>query len=329
MNQSFAGFFMPLPSPKTWAASSLSGTCNPVEVYTCATFVAEFERAAKGSDPRPIAVQWKNTSSRVNEGSFSMDLGLKEKVAVVTGSSRGIGRGIALGLALEGCRIVLCARNQVDLMKAEEAVRARNVETLALPLDITKPGSELQLVESTLRKFGRIDILVNNAGGNRRGRFEATTDVDWKEIIDLNLLSHVRISRAVVPHMRKQGEGIILFMASIFGRESGGPNLSIYNTTKSGIISLAKIMAVELAPHGIRVNSVAPGSIRFPGGSWDGRARENPEAIASFVERELPLGRFGTVEEVADVVVFLASKRAGLITGACISVDGCQSHCLI
>jgi 3-oxoacyl-[acyl-carrier protein] reductase len=258
-----------------------------------------------------------------------MDLGLKEKVAVVTGSSRGIGRGIALGLALEGCRIVLCARNQVDLMKAEEAVRARNVETLALPLDITKPGSELQLVESTLRKFGRIDILVNNAGGNRRGRFEATTDVDWKEIIDLNLLSHVRISRAVVPHMRKQGEGVILFMASVFGRESGGPNLSIYNTTKSGIISLAKIMAVELAPHGIRVNSVAPGSIRFPGGSWDGRAREDPEAIAGFVERELPLGRFGTVEEVADVVVFLASKRAGLITGACISVDGCQSHCLI
>jgi 3-oxoacyl-[acyl-carrier protein] reductase len=115
----------------------------------------------------------------------------------------------------------------------------------------------------------------------------------------------------------------------VFGRESGGENLSIYNTTKSALISLAKIMAVELAPDQIRVNSIAPGSIRFPGGSWDRRCQEDPEGMKAFVAREMPLGRFGTVEEVANVVVFLASERASLVTGACLNVDGCQSRSLI
>ena len=166
-------------------------------------------------------------------------------------------------------------------------------------------------------------------GGNRRVAFAESSDRDWQEILEVNFHSHVRVSRAVVPHLRQRPAGVILFIASIFGREAGGPGLSIYNTTKSALISLAKIMALELAPEGIRVNSIAPGSIRFPGGSWDRRCREDPEGMAEFIRANLPLGRFGTAEELADVVAFLASPRASLVTGACLNIDGGQSHSLI
>jgi 3-oxoacyl-[acyl-carrier protein] reductase len=142
-------------------------------------------------------------------------------------------------------------------------------------------------------------------------------------------MSHVRASRAAVPAMKEAGGGVILFVTSIFGREAGGKGLALYNTTKSALISVAKIMALELAADGIRVNSIAPGSIRHPGGSWDRRCLEDPEGMAKFVETNLPIGRFGTAEEVADVVAFLASDRASLVTGACLNVDGGQSRSLI
>jgi 3-oxoacyl-[acyl-carrier protein] reductase len=258
-----------------------------------------------------------------------MDLQLKGKTAVVTGGSRGIGRGIAMALATEGCHVAIVARGVEDLEDTATAVRLKGIQALPIPLDITQPESGLQIVDRTMAAFGRIDILVNNAGGNRKGSFELLTDEDWDAILGINLLSHVRISRASIPHMKERGGGVILFISSIFGRESWGPQYALYNTSKSGIISLAKIMAAELAPFNIRVNSIAPGSIRFPGGSWDRRCKEDPTGMAEFVKRNLPFGRFGTVEEIADVTVFLSSERASLISGACINVDGCQSHSLI
>lgn len=258
-----------------------------------------------------------------------MDLELRGKVALVTGASRGIGKGTALGLAEEGCHVAICARTPEPLQAAAEELHAKNVQVLALPQDVTNATHTERIVQQCIAKFGRIDILVNNVGGNRRGPFEATSDADWETILNVNLTAHIRMSRAVLSQMRRQGGGVILFISSIFGRESGGANLSIYNTTKSALISLAKIMAVELAPDNIRVNSVAPGSIRFPGGSWDKRCLDDPEGMKAFVARELPLGRFGSVEEVANVVVFLASERASLVTGACINVDGGQSRSLI
>lgn len=258
-----------------------------------------------------------------------MELGLTGKIAVITGGSRGIGKGIARGLAAEGCRIVVVARGRDALEETVKEIRESGAEILGLSFDITLKQDVFQLRDKVLEKFGRIDILINNAGGNRRNLFENTTDQDWQDIIDLNLLSHIQVSRIFISQMKKQGSGSIIFISSIFGRESGGEGLSIYNSTKSALISVAKIMASELAPAGIRVNSIAPGSIRFPGGSWDRRCLEDPEGMAEFIKRELPIGRFGSVEEVANVVSFLSSERASLITGACLNVDGGQSRSLI
>lgn len=259
----------------------------------------------------------------------NMDLDLNKKVAVITGSSRGIGKGIALMMAQEGCRVVICGRTKSDIDKTSREIQNLHSEVLALVTDVTKPEFIDTLVKETIARFGRIDVLVNNIGGNRRNLFEYTTDQDWQDILDMNLMAHIRMSRQVVPLMKNQGSGSIIFISSIFGRELGGPTLSIYNTTKSALISLAKVMSAELAPYGVRVNTIAPGSIRFPGGSWDKRCIEEPEKMTEFIEANLPLGRFGRVEEVASVACFLASEKASLVTGTCINVDGGQSRSLI
>lgn len=256
-----------------------------------------------------------------------MDLGLKDKVAVVTGSSRGIGRSIALGLADEGCKLVICARGEETLQETAQDIREKGVDVVAVVADVTKIEGAEKVVEQAIESFQGIDVLVNNVGGSLWKPFVENTDEDWQAIIDLNLLAAVRVTRRVVPLMERRGSGSIILIASIWGRELGGP--SSYNATKAAAIGLSKNLAKELASKGIRVNTVAPGSILFPGGGWDQRQKADPEGIATFVKQEMPLGRFGKPEEVADLVVFLASERASLITGTCINVDGCQSRSLI
>jgi len=256
-----------------------------------------------------------------------MDLGLKNKIAIVTGSSRGIGRSIAMGLADEGCNLVICARGEEALQETARTIREKGVEVVAVAADVVKKEGAEMVVHQALSSFQRIDALVNNVGGSLWKSFTEHTDEDWQAIIDLNLFAAIRMSRLVVPGMEKQRSGSITMISSIWGRELGGP--SSYNATKAAAIGLAKNLAKELAPNGIRVNTVAPGSILFPGGGWDRRQKEDPEGMAAFVKQAMPLGRFGRPEEVADLVVFLASDRASLITGACINADGCQGHSLI
>lgn len=259
-----------------------------------------------------------------------MDLALEHKVAIVTGASRGLGRGMAERLLAEGCRVVACARTESELAAAVRDMDSQAPGRVhAVVADVTHPASAKLLIAQAQERFGGLDIVVNNAGGNRRKPFIATTDEDWNDLYQLNVVSGVRLAREAVPALRARGGGAIVFITSLFGREGGGPTLSLYNATKSAAMSAAKIIALELAPEKIRVNSVAPGSIRYPGGSWDKRALADPAGIAKFVHDNLPLGRFGSVEEVADTVAFLVSPRASLITGACIAVDGSQGHSLI
>ncbi len=256
-----------------------------------------------------------------------MDLGLKGKVALVTGSSRGIGRSIALGFADEGSHVSLCARGEDKLLATEREVGQRGVETLATAGDLTTAEGIDRVVEATLDRWGRIDMLVNNVGGSVRNAFDDVSDEEWLHVFNLNMFAAVRATRAVLPSMRARERGSIITISSIFGREAGGP--ASYNATKAAEIAMGKTLAKEVAETGIRVNTVAPGSIIFPGGNWQKRVDADPEAMRRFVEQEIPAGRFGKPEEIADVVVFLSSDRASWVTGACVNVDGCQSRSLI
>lgn len=254
----------------------------------------------------------------------AMDLELKDKVAIVTGSSRGLGFASARALAAEGARVVLCARGAEALAAAAAAIDGTGRRVARVVADVSTAEGAAQVVETAIGTFGRVDILVNNVGKAGGTGIVETTDEEWQSAIDQTLLPAVRMSRLVVPHMRKQGGGVILMIASIWGRESGGR--LTYNVVKAGEISLAKALSQQLATDNIRVNSIAPGSILFEGGSWWKRQQEDPEGMAAFVTREIPMGRFGRAEEVGDVVAFLASARASWITGASITVDGGQSR---
>jgi len=214
-----------------------------------------------------------------------------------------------------------------------EAVRelrrlgAAETQALAVTADVSTVEGVERVISKTVETFGGLDILINNVGSARGGDLLEATDTDWSEALEQTLYPSVRASRLAVPHMRRRGGGVILIVASIYGREAGGR--MTYNAVKAAEISLAKSLARQLARDNIRVNSVAPGSILFEGGSWHRRQLEDPAGIAEFVRQELPFGRFGRPEEVGAVVAFLASSRASWISGASVTVDGCQSRSLI
>ena len=255
-----------------------------------------------------------------------MDLALSGKIAVVTGSSRGIGLAIARALVAEGCRVCICARGPERLaeaaLEAEAAARKPNM-VIAVQADVSTADGVALVIERTIEAFGGLDILVNNVGRAAGTDLLDTTDAEWQAAFDETLFPAIRASRLAVPHMKLRGGGSIILITSIYGREAGGR--MTYNAVKAAEISLSKALAQQLAPVNIRVNNVAPGSIIFPGGSWHRRQQADPAAMAEFIKRELPFGRLGRPDEVGAVVAFLASSKASWVSGASIVVDGCQS----
>ena len=256
-----------------------------------------------------------------------MDLGLEDRVAIVGGSSRGIGRAAAQALLAEGARVVVTGRDPDSLGKTEEELGAEfgSERVLAECADLVAPGEAARVVEAAKGRWGQIDCAIANVGMGSGAPGWDVEDNEWERLFELNFTADRRLAEAVLPGMIEARAGAIVFVASIVGVESVGAPLA-YSAAKSALLSYSKNLARQVGEHGIRVNAVAPGNVLFPGGSWERKLAEDRERFTHYVETEVPLQRFARPEEIADSIVFLASSRASFLTGACIVADGGQTR---
>jgi 3-oxoacyl-[acyl-carrier protein] reductase len=248
-----------------------------------------------------------------------MDFGIEGRVALVTAATKGIGLAIAHTLAREGVRVAVVARTQIDVQQV-----ARSIGGFGVAADVTTEEGSRRAVEETAAHLGPIDILVNNFGARAGRSWQDTGPNEFDAAFKGNVTVSLRMTQLVLPGMLDRGWGRVVVITSVWGREAGGA--PAYNAAKAAETSLVKSLAREVANRGVTVNSVAPGSILWEGGGWHRRLQADPEGIAQFVRAEMPLGRFGTAEEVATVVAFVCSRQASLVNGASIAVDGAQGR---
>jgi 3-oxoacyl-[acyl-carrier protein] reductase len=255
-----------------------------------------------------------------------MDLGLAGKVAIVGGSSRGIGRAIALALAQEGCNVAICARGRDELETAAAEIETQaGARVLPVVCDMANGGDIQRLVRQTAETFGRIDIVVNNAGGPPLGAFDDLGDAEWQKAIDQNLLSAVRTIREALPLLRRQG-GRIINITSVAVKQPID-RLMLSNSARLGVVGMAKTLSREVAQDGITVNNICPGNIATQRllSLFEARAQREGRTFQEVVEEEenrTPIGFLGEPSDVAALVTFLASEKARYISGATIQVDG-------
>lgn len=255
-----------------------------------------------------------------------MDLELNDKLACVTGSSRGIGRAIAESLLREGARVMITGRGADDLDRTHEEFSERWGESRVSKFqgDLTEERTIQRCVEVLYETWEGLDILVANIGSGRSQTGSDLRAEEWMRMLSLNLVSAALIANQVVSLLQARGGGSITFVGSLAGLEVL-PAPIPYASAKAGLVALGKMLSRQLASRQIRVNIVAPGNILFPGGVWQHKLEENLQGVTAYLETEVPMKRLGTPAEVADTVAFVSSSRASFITGACVVVDGGQS----
>jgi 3-oxoacyl-[acyl-carrier protein] reductase len=256
-----------------------------------------------------------------------MDLGLKDRVALVCGASKGLGRAVAQGLAQEGAKVAICSRNEKSILQAAEEIKqSTGVETLGLAVDLARADEARRLFKEALGHFGRIDILVNNAGGPPSLPFADIEDSQWQAAFELTLMSAVILIKEALPVMQARGSGRIINMTSVAVKQPL-EGLILSNALRAGLIGLAKTLSNDYAAHNILINNVCPGytlteRVKNLSRATAERRGLSPEAIIKEWESRIPMGRLGRPEELANLVVFLASEKASYITGTTTQVDG-------
>ncbi len=254
-------------------------------------------------------------------------LDLKNKVAIVTGGSLGIGKGIVYRLAEAGAKVLFTGRNEEELKKTEEEIKKLNFQVKGLQSDISKEEEVKKMVSETVNQFGGVDILVNNAGIYPTLMLSQLTEVDIEKVFSINLNGVFLATKYVVEQMKKQGQGgKIINISSIAALHAIGPGMSVYVASKHGLWGLTKTLALELAPYNIQVNAIAPGAIATPGvAKMISGQNQDPEAGKKLLEefmKKIPMKRIGEPDDIAKVVLFLASEMSSYMTGSQIVVDG-------